>query len=107
MANSCRYVEPAIPPARSVETGCHPATECRASVRTPYETKVEIDRAEGPVKGRTTDLSSGGLFVATNAPFQIGEQLELKFHFRLGEHSANLRAQVVRKTDAGVGLKLL
>jgi hypothetical protein len=81
--------------------------ESRHGARTPYTTAVQLNTPGGPVISTTRNLSIGGLFVETNTPLSVGQKFEMRFKFRSGQHSIKLRAQVVRKTSEGFGLKLL
>ena len=81
--------------------------ECRGGRRIPYHSTVEVDTSAGLWKGIIQDISKGGLFVDTKTPIGVGQKCEVRFHFRSGNHSMKLLAQVVRKTNEGVGLKLI
>ena len=73
----------------------------------PYQTGVQLDTGVGPVYGKTQNISRGGMFVDIQTPLAIGQKVELTFNFRSGTHSIKLLVQVVRETDAGLGLRLI
>jgi len=92
---------------KSIPSTCGVAKERRNRARTPYTTAVQFNTPVGSAIGTTRNISIGGLFVETATPLSVGQNLEMKFKFRSGHHFIKLRAQVVRKTSKGFGLKLL
>jgi uncharacterized protein (TIGR02266 family) len=75
-------------------------SERRSSARTRIEVEVSLDSESHFFTGMTGDLSTGGIFVATYRPIEIGEQLHIKFVLPFGEVDA--RGRVCWKRE-GVG----
>jgi len=92
---------------RLTRSGCGAANECRRGLRMPYHTAVELNTTAGSVKGTIQNISTGGLFVHTESQLDVGQNFEMNFRFRSGNHSMRLLAQVVREARGGFGAKLL
>ncbi len=53
------------------------------------------------------DISNGGVFIETDAPFDIGQEITLKFSPPESEHPITVQAEVVRIGANGIGVKFL
>lgn len=51
----------------------------RASVRVEMRVKVEVADEQGRLLGRTENIGSGGVFVATTRELNVGERVKLQF----------------------------
>lgn len=53
------------------------------------------------------DISSGGVFIETDAPFDIGQEITMKFSPHESEQPITVRGEVVRIGAKGVGVKFV
>lgn len=88
----------------------HPHTDGddrRQATRMPYETLLAYASRNTAGKGKVRDISSEGLFLETPRMFEVGEQLDMDFHFRHGQKNMAIMGEITRITPTGVGVKLL
>jgi len=79
--------------------------ERRIDRRTSVEVRVDLFSDDTFFTGFTENISQGGLFVATSAPFAIGDELEIRLTL-MGTSARTYRAVVrwVRPTGGSGGL---
>ncbi|TNF38145.1 MAG: methyltransferase domain-containing protein [Deltaproteobacteria bacterium] len=80
--------------------------DLRAIHRIPVRLVVSQRGKSAPL-GRTRDLSLHGMFIETTAPFAIGAVLPLAIELEPGAPPVEVRAEVVRHTGDGMGLRFL
>lgn len=83
--------------------------ERRLSIRTPVVAEVEVTSdLLGKIVARTQELSDGGAFIESDALLQldVGTIVTLQA-VGFPEEMPILEAEIVRKTDEGVGMKFL
>jgi uncharacterized protein (TIGR02266 family) len=73
-------------------------TERRAELRVPLETDVTIGGEGRVLTGLSSDISMGGMFVATFVPMPVGARLSLRLRLPTGQVIA---AGIVRWTREG------
>ncbi len=77
----------------------------RGHVRKPYVMLVDYEIEHGSYRSSILDISVGGVFIETNEPITVGQELLLSFSFRNAQVPLKVRGSVVRKTPEGVGVK--
>jgi len=77
----------------------------RASTRVPLKVEVNLQSEDTFFTGFSENISEGGLFVATDAPFQIGTKLTVQLSL-MGKVAEKLSVVVrwVRPANASGGL---
>jgi type IV pilus assembly protein PilZ len=53
------------------------------------------------------DISNGGVFIETNAPFYIGQELKMNFSLPKVETPISIGGEVVRVDSRGIGVKFI
>jgi len=53
------------------------------------------------------DISNGGVFIETNAPFHVGQKLKMNFSLPEIETPVSIGGEVVRVNSRGVGVKFI
>lgn len=83
------------------------AKEERKAPRVDFHLELEIWGHRGPNK--IMDLSTSGLFIQTENPFQYktGDEIDLVLKFPTEEEAMLLKAQVVRITIIGIGARFI
>lgn len=90
----------------------------RADQRTAFDIKIGIATKHRLFVGLTDNISTGGLFVATDEELQKGDKIEVRFHIPGSDHTFAKKAEVAwirpydelgndRNSQAGAGLRLL
>jgi type IV pilus assembly protein PilZ len=81
-------------------------TDRRASERIPIEVQVSLWSESQPFAGRSADLSTGGLFVRTDAVRPVGSHLLVAFSLPTGEIKTQGIVRWVRRAteETGPGL---
>ena len=51
------------------------------------------------------DISSGGVFIKTNMPFSVGQDVSLAFQIPKQQEHIKMTGKIVRITDEGIGVK--
>lgn len=98
--------------------GARPPEQRHDSRRLAYDVQVGVATRHRLFVGLTSNISSGGLFVATDEPLARGDQIEVRFRIPGSEHVFQKRAEVawIRPFDegqsdshqqAGAGVRLL
>jgi uncharacterized protein (TIGR02266 family) len=86
-------------------------TERRAAPRIPIETDVTLAGNGRVLSGVSSDVSTGGLFVATYSPVPVGTRVSLRFRLPTGQVMAVGTVRWVREARpgrlAGVGIELV
>lgn len=70
--------------------------------RVRHDATVELGSG---VRARSVNLSTGGIFIATETPPAAGERLELKVNLRDGEAPIDAAGEVVRSEESGVAVR--
>ncbi len=86
----------------------------RTSVRVPSRLKVSFGSHAKLRDSRMTNISRGGLFIATKDPFEIGTRFELQIHVEESGSVLEVPVQVVCQNvgpdfqaDSGMGVRFL
>ena len=53
------------------------------------------------------NISNGGVFIETNAPFYIGQKIKMKFSLPKAEDAIAVGGEVVRVDSRGIGVKFI
>jgi len=79
--------------------------ERRHTPRTAFRLEVEVWGRSG--SHRITDLSTSGVFIHTERPYQFkpDDQIDLVLKFPTEEEAMLLKACVTRVTEEGIGVK--
>ena len=74
----------------------------RAAERFDLEVKVDLESDHNFYTGLTQNISSGGLFIATNALRKIGDRITLKFSLPGTQESVSVETEVrwIRENSA-------
>jgi len=80
-------------------------TDIRRAPRENYTELLNFKSSNGTHYGHARDISATGVFIATPAPFDMGESLKLILTFISAPNPIRLRGTVVRKTDEGIGIQ--
>ncbi len=79
--------------------------EVRQFPRRAHRVRVEFSTPDG---GRftyyTRDLSLGGVFIETDLPLKLGDELRLTLPMTTGSGTVQVRGEVVRVDDHGIGI---
>ena len=75
--------------------------------RFPYETAAPYTIGSKHGMGSVINLSKGGMLFMTKDALNLGEKINIDFHFRHGRHRMNLNGKIVRIAQNGVGVKFL
>ena len=81
--------------------------ECRKHPRKPANRKVLFTAANQYFEGTITDVSKGGLFIATADKFTTGERIHLVVPGTKFDSGVMIKAEIVRIAATGIGVKLL
>ena len=73
--------------------------------RKPFFTTVDYATQDGVYKDFTKDISSGGVFIKTNMPFSIGQEVSLTFPIPNQQEHIKITGKIVRINDEGIGVK--
>ena len=85
----------------------------RKNPRTPVEIRVDYQRFNRFVSEYTRDISRGGLFIRTEDPLQVGEEIYLTLTFPHHSDGVTVMASVVRvdapteSATPGMGVRFL
>jgi hypothetical protein len=96
-----------MPTAESVVRPNHPtleSTDRRIHERAPLEAPVLLDALSTWQRGRSQDVSVGGVAVSCESPLPIGKIVEVYFELPNGV-AVEATAEVVRASGAVIGLK--
>jgi uncharacterized protein (TIGR02266 family) len=77
----------------------------RKHTRKEYVTQVDFSTEDQAYKELVKDISPGGLFIETNAPLAVGQEITLLLSFQDRERPMKILGEVVRATDQGIGVK--
>ncbi len=75
------------------------------SLRRPTRVQIQCDAVLDRQPSILVNLSEGGCFIKTNARFNTGDIVEVKF--QLGKEEIYLAAQIRWRTKAGIGVEYL
>jgi uncharacterized protein (TIGR02266 family) len=73
--------------------------------RKPFIMVVDYVMQDRMYKGFIQDISAGGLFIETNKPFSVGENVTLTFPLPNQQEHIKITGEVVRTTSQGIGVK--
>ncbi len=94
------------------------APKRRAAQRTAFDIHVGVATKHRLFVGLVDNISSGGLFIATDEALQTGDKIEVRFRIPDVDHEFHKQGKVVwvrpydelgndRNTQAGAGIKIL
>ena len=78
--------------------------ESRKHSRVPYNKNVLFSTQKGTHAGRTKNISSQGLFIATEENLEVGQSLKLNLPLK-NDKTAEILGQIVWLNEEGLGLK--
>jgi hypothetical protein len=81
--------------------------ESRKYPRKPADKSVIFTSADKSCRGTITDVSKGGLFIKTETGLDIGDRIKIAVPGTKFDKELVLRAEVVRTTSSGFGVKLI
>ena len=73
--------------------------------RKPFFTAVDYATQDGVYKDFIKDISSGGVFIKTNMPFSVGQEVSLTFPIPNQQEHIKITGKIVRIIDEGIGVK--
>lgn len=79
--------------------------EIRRHPRKNYRTYVNFSTQDRAYSDYIRDISVAGVFIETQHPLQLGEELSMMIPFSEGGKSVRVKGVVVRKTPDGVGVE--
>ena len=83
--------------------GAGHAADKQASLRVPIRLRVDFASQGALRECRMTNISRGGVFIATDKPLPIGTELELRVHVGEKGQAVDLRGEVA-SINTGAGL---
>lgn len=81
--------------------------ESRKHPRKPADKSVIFTSTDHFFKGTVTDVSKGGLFIETENGLDVGDRIKIAVPGTKFGRGLMLRAEVVRATSSGIGVKLI
>lgn len=84
-----------------------PPAERRRCSRSAYCTAVILHSIRGENLGTVLNVSADGMFIQTGTPYMEGEVVDLTFTCRSARWTLALKAEVVRTTPGGIGVRIL
>jgi hypothetical protein len=81
--------------------------ERRRSPRMPYGAAAIYKTASIGAAGTIRDISADGMFIETPLAHEVGDQITIAFNFRNSNHQMNLKGEIARSTDTGIGVQFL
>jgi Tfp pilus assembly protein PilZ len=79
--------------------------EKRTSPRTPFSTAVHYTAQGEAYEDFIHDISSGGVFIETNAHFVVGQSISITLPLPSHQHFIQVTGEVVRVSAHGIGVK--
>jgi len=79
----------------------------RDNARRPYSTNINFLVDDRSLRGLSQDISSGGMFIETNEPLNIGDVITILIPNPKDETTIKMPSKVVRKTAEGVGVEYI
>jgi uncharacterized protein (TIGR02266 family) len=77
----------------------------RRHQRKPFIMVVDYVMQDRMYKDFIQDISAGGLFIETNKPFSVGQDVTLTFPLPDHQEHIKINGEVVRTTPQGIGVK--
>ncbi len=81
--------------------------ERRRSPRLPYGATAIYRTPSLDAAGTIRDLSADGMFIETPSSHAVGDQIAIAFNLRNSNPQMNLKGEIARSTDAGIGVQFL
>lgn len=75
----------------------HPRQRCQID--------VDYDTQDGSFKNTIKNISLGGVYIETQEPFTLGQQIELYLTSPINQISCMVTGQVVRRDKNGIGIE--
>jgi Tfp pilus assembly protein PilZ len=92
-------------PVRTVSLDEEEETSMRGHLRKPCLINVAYTIQDHDYKGYILDISTVGVFIETNEPFSVGQELTLAFSLPSYEKVFNLQGLIVWIGHQGIGVK--
>jgi uncharacterized protein (TIGR02266 family) len=77
----------------------------RKHARKPFLMAVDYSTQDHVYKDFIQDISAGGVFIQTDMPFTVGQEVSLTFPLPNYQKHIKIVGEVVRSTSQGVGVK--
>ena len=79
----------------------------REEKRKPFTSNVSFTVQGVTYHGVSEDISSGGMFIKTDASFILGQTMVLTLQFTDKKKQAQIPAEIARIRDDGIGVKFM
>jgi Tfp pilus assembly protein PilZ len=80
--------------------------ERRRYKRVPCSLPVEFVYKEWSYKATISDISLSGIFIQTENPFSVGDEVDIAFYSQTLEKGCRIPGEVVRRAPNGIGVEL-
>ncbi|MDB4442780.1 PilZ domain-containing protein [bacterium] len=77
----------------------------RISVRKAHKMPISYATQNRIYSDNITDISRSGLFIETNRPFNIGEEIILSFNMQGYDRPFKIKGNIVRSNQQGIGVQ--
>jgi len=77
----------------------------RISVRKAHKIPISYATQNRIYSGNIADISRSGLFIETNRPFNIGEEIILSFNMQGYDRPFKIKGNIVRSNQQGIGVQ--
>ncbi len=75
--------------------------------RKKFHIPVDYDTYDESYRDTITDISAGGVFIQTNEPLDVGEEVSLFFSVKGPRSPFNITGRVVRRPPRGIGVEFV
>ena len=77
----------------------------RISIRKAYKIPISYATQNRIYSDNISDISESGLFIETNRPFNIGEDIILSFNMHGYDRPFKVKGKIVRSNQQGIGVE--
>ena len=77
----------------------------RISIRKAYKIPISYATQNHIYSDNISDISKSGLFIETNRPFNIGENIMLSFNMHGYDRPFKVKGKIVRSNQQGIGVE--
>lgn len=79
----------------------------REETRRSYVNDVRFVCQNQTYSGMSEDISSSGMFIETQGPFQVGQTVVVSIPYSAAAREIDVPAEIVRTTARGIGLRFI
>lgn len=77
----------------------------RQTTRAPVTVRIEYETVDSLFSEFTRNINEGGVFIETEKPLGLDEQVQLQFHLPAGAEPVKVSGRVVRVEQTGMGIE--